>query len=321
MLGTFRLLLAAMVVTSHTGGNFGNTFLPGVAAVVVFFMISGYAITGLLQKRFPDTKSASSFYFERFIRLAPQYYFWLAIAFFFSLYLKLSQWSSINTNGFIPYGLFSYLTVVPLGLQAYLDPAFRVYTHSMAQAATLGIEITLYVCSPWILKNRKLSWGVALICLGIFASTALKLLPENIYTYYTSPGPMIFYLLGSFLYRKDWASLTIFTTAVIIILLLGMPQGFNKEFLVAVIIGLPILILLVRYPANKLDSALGDASYGVYLGHGVVIAIMTFYLGSEHPPAFRIAAIITSCFLGWISFYIVERPTVSYRRRLNTKIS
>jgi peptidoglycan/LPS O-acetylase OafA/YrhL len=267
MFGTLRLVLAAMVALSHIGGNFGNLW-NGVVAVVIFYMISGYAMTGLLQSRFPRTKAAPTFYLERIVRLAPQYYFWLVFALFTSLYLKWYPYS-LNMKDFIPYGIFAYFTVVPLGLQSYLG---SVNTLILPQATTLGIEITLYVFSPWILKSRKLSWIAAMICLGIFAATALEILPENIFTYFTSPGPMIFYLLGSFLYRKDWTSLGIFSVALISILLFGLPQRFNMEFLLGVIVGLPIMFGLMRFPPNKFDLALGDASYGLFLGHGVIFS-------------------------------------------------
>ena len=312
MFGTLRLILAAMVALSHIGGNFGNVW-NGVVAVVIFYMISGYAMTGLLRARFPKTNAAPTFYFERIVRLAPQYYFWLAFALFFSLYLKW-YWYSVDTKGFIPYGIFAYLTVVPLGLQSYFG---SVDALTLPQATTLGIEITLYVFSPWILKSRKLSWGAASACLGIFVATTVDILPPNIYTYFTSPGPMIFYLLGSFLYQKDWKSLGIFTTALITILLFGLPQRFNLEFLLGVIVGLPVMIVLTRFSANKIDSALGDASYGCFLGHGIVFVTMTHYLGvTEYTTSFRILATILACLMGWLAFYLVERPTVSFRRRL-----
>ena len=314
-MGAFRLLLAAMVVINHSGGTFNNTFLPGVAAVVVFFMISGYAITGLIQNRFPEADSAKFFFLERFVRLAPQYYFWLIISIYCSVYLQLPYYS-INLNGFYPYGIFSYISLIPLALQSYIDPSYRVYTHVMAQASTLAIEISFYILSPWVLKSRKLSWIAAVVGLCIFASTALKVLPENIYTYYTSPGPVIFFILGSFLYKKEWTSLLTFSTALVSILILGLPQGFNMEFLVGVLIGVPILIFLTKIPTNKFDQALGAASYGVYLSHVVVIAVLSLWLGNEHPPLFRVYAVIISIFVGGCSFYLIERPLIPFKRSL-----
>ncbi len=265
MLGTFRLILAASVALSHIGVNWGDIWIS-VIAVVIFYMISGYAMTGLILTRFSDQKRFSRFYLERVVRLAPQYYFWLAFAIITSVCLKWYPYE-INLAGFVPYGLFSYITVIPLGMQRYFGSVDALV---MPQATTLGIEISFYIISPWLLQSRKLSWIASLICLGVFLMTMLEILPANIFTYFKTPGPMIFYLLGSFLYKKDWLSLGAFTVALVAMLVIGLPQRFNMEFLLGLIIGLPIILFLIQFPANKLDSALGNASYGCYLGHGVV---------------------------------------------------
>lgn len=71
MIGTLRLLLAAMVATSHTIPS-PPQFQLGVPAVIVFFLLSGYAMrVELISKRFPRPEMARSFYLERFIHLAP----------------------------------------------------------------------------------------------------------------------------------------------------------------------------------------------------------------------------------------------------------
>lgn len=314
MFGMLRLVLEAMVALSHLGVTLDGLWI-GVIAVVIFYMISGYAMTGLLQSRFPREIDAPVFYIERIVRLVPQYYLWLAIALFSSLFLKIYPYE-INTQGFYPYGIFSYLMVWPLGLQRYIG---SVNALILPQATTLGIEITFYMLSPWILKNKIFSWGCALIGLSIFIGTAFSFLPENIYTYYTSPGPIVFYLLGSFVYQKKWIQMGILAIVLLIILVIGLPQRFNLEFMVGLITGLPLLIVLARFPSNNIDSAFGDASYGCFLAHGIVFFAMSnwFHMPiSEFTASLRIAAIVLSCLVGWISFYGVERPTIPFRRRI-----
>lgn len=260
MFGTLRLLLAAMVVASHVGVAPWGLWI-GVTAVIIFFLLSGYAMTGLLEKRFPETRFASTFYLERFVRLAPQYYFWLALSLFLLLCFK---WQPLKMASFVPYDLLAYLAVVPLGLQRYLG---SVDTLVMPQASTLGIEITLYAFSPWILKSRQLSWIAGLLCLSVFGATAIDLLPANIYTYYTSPAPMIYFLLGSFLYKKDWISMAVFASALVAILCYGLPQRFNVEFLVGIVVGLPLLSCYLLVMQTSSTAPLGtrpmDVSWGI----------------------------------------------------------
>jgi peptidoglycan/LPS O-acetylase OafA/YrhL len=313
--GTLRLVLAAMVAASHLGINLPDIWL-GVVAVVVFFMLSGFAMTGLLYERFDGPQFSPNFYLERFIRLAPQYYLWLGIASILALFL---QWNSVKMEGFLPYGLLAYLTVIPLGLQQYLGP---VDTLILPQATTLGIEITLYIFSPWILKNRLLSWAIATLCLAIFLATALGALSSNTYTYYNAPAPMIFYLLGSFIYKRDWQSMSFFSAALLGILLLGLPQRFNPEFISGLTLGIPLLVVLASYKSSRTDTALGNASYGCFLGHSVVFVVTKHITGTQILPlSVKLFAIAVACVIGYLSFLLVEKPTVPWRKRLRSSTS
>lgn len=313
MLGMLRLLLAAMVAISHIGGNIGE-FWIGVWAVTIFYIISGYAMTGLLSKRFAQGEAAYSFYLERIVRLAPQYYFWLILAAVFALILKWYPYE-LNMQTFWPYGFFAYLTVVPLGLQRYLG---SVETLLLPQVTTLGIEITLYILSPWILKSLKLSWLSAILSLGFFGATIINILPSNIYTYYTSPGPMVFYIMGSFLYRKKWVSLGLLTVIFIFILSQSLLSHFEIEFLLGVCIGLPLIAFLIRFKPNKIDSAFGDASYGCFLGHGIVFFTLTHFFGEIDNAIYRVIATLLACLAGWLSFYVIEKPTLPFRRQIKS---
>ncbi len=73
MLGTFRLFLAMLVASSHTGLSLAG-LNPGVMAVVGFYLISGYVTAGLMARHYSDPSQVSSFYLDRAIRLLPQYF-------------------------------------------------------------------------------------------------------------------------------------------------------------------------------------------------------------------------------------------------------
>jgi len=85
MFGTLRFFLALTVVAYHIGYHPMGLYI-GVSAVMVFYMVSGYVMSALYTNRFVTVKNARYFYMERIIRIAPQYYFYLSIAFF--LYYK-----------------------------------------------------------------------------------------------------------------------------------------------------------------------------------------------------------------------------------------
>ena len=314
MLGGFRAILAAVVVAFHLGVHPFGVWM-GVSAVTMFYLISGYAMTGLLESRFPSPRYALRFYAERFVRLAPQYYLWMAL-------LAVAQFAFVPTkldmSNWMPYGMVAYLTVLPMGLQAYLG---TVKTWLNPNVTTLGIECCLYVLSPWVLRSYALSIVAAVAGFGIFVAAEAGAFDFNTYTYYTFPGPLIFYMLGSFAYRKRWIAFGVFAIALVVLLLRRWQSHFNQEYLVVMLLGLPVFLMLVRLPANKIDSALGDASYGCYLGHEMVIGL---WKGLFDTPTSGLAIAATTVFslaYGYLTFWLVERPTIPFRRRIRGRAS
>lgn len=319
-MGTFRLILALMVVHTHLSQKVLNEYLAGVSAVTVFFILSGYAMTGLIQQRFLTPNGFLLFYYERAVRLAPLYYFWLIISFFFALYVRLPFFSTPD-EGINYYGLFSYLTIIPLGLQQYFGSSTA---HVMGQAASLGIEIIMLILAPFILTNKFFSRVAAIICLCVFIATSIEILPKNIYIYYNFPGPMMFFLLGNFLFKKDWNSLVFFTTTLTIILiapsLIYQPkQGYNLELLVGILVGLPTIFLLSKLKFSKYDYILGNMSYGCFLGHGIIIGCLKYYTNFSINLASVIITMFLSAFAGYLSFYLIERKTIKFRRNIHKK--
>jgi peptidoglycan/LPS O-acetylase OafA/YrhL len=314
MLGGFRAILAAAVVAFHLGVHPFGVWM-GVSAVSMFYLISGYAMTGLLESRFPSPRYALRFYAERFVRLAPQYYLWMTL-------LALAQFAFVPTkldmSNWMPYGLVAYLTVLPMGLQAYLGP---VKTWLNPGVTTLGIECCLYVFSPWVLRSYALSIVAAIAGLGIFVAADAGFIDFNTYTYYTFPGPLIFYMLGSFAYRKRWIAFSVFATALVVLLLRRWQAHFNQEYLAVMLLGVPVFLMLARLPANKIDSALGDASYGCYLGHGMSIKLFTCLFGMPTSGPAIAAVTVLSLIYGYLAFWLVERPTIPFRRRIRGRAS
>lgn len=160
---------------------------------------------------------------------------------------------------------------------------------------------------------------MGLACLGLFVATKYKMLPQATYTYYSSPGPLPLFLLGSFLYRRDWLLLSILTAATLVTLWIGLGNLFNKELMIGVVCGLPAIALLSRLKTNSLDSALGNASYGCYLSHVMFFIVLKHVLGEPmgtYSPVFRVTAIGLACLGGYLGYLLVEKPTVPFRRRL-----
>ncbi|MDN7904913.1 hypothetical protein QZM18_12425 [Burkholderia diffusa] len=70
VMGTFRLLLALLVVASHTGVTV-NGHNPGIFAVVSFFLMSGYVTTALVENYYASVQQLPMFALDRALRLFP----------------------------------------------------------------------------------------------------------------------------------------------------------------------------------------------------------------------------------------------------------
>ena len=73
-----------------------------------------------------------------------------------------------------------------------------------------------------------------------------------------------------------------------------------------------------RLPPLKL---LGDASYSIYLSHGLVLSILVAALaGGALTPAGVVAGIVIATGCGLLSYWLLERPLLSLmRRRLHAR--
>src|SRR5438105_15163327 len=78
-MGTLRLVLAVLVLLSHADVRVAG-YNPGVVAVVVFYLISGYVMAGLIRSHYAAPGRIVGFYADRALRIYPQYLFYAGAA-------------------------------------------------------------------------------------------------------------------------------------------------------------------------------------------------------------------------------------------------
>ena len=117
MIGLFKFILSLLVIASHTGFYIQvpgiNWFNQGISAVIPFFIMSGYFTSLVLDKKYKLEKSPLKrgadkrsfvgvcyrFYKDRFLKIAPQYYLYAILGFFFILLIQPGN-ITINFSGF-----------------------------------------------------------------------------------------------------------------------------------------------------------------------------------------------------------------------------
>jgi peptidoglycan/LPS O-acetylase OafA/YrhL len=132
------------------------------------------------------------------------------------------------------------------------------------------------------------------------------------------------FLLGSFLYesRRKGRIALLFTYCISLAAFFwvlrdsAFVRPYNFEVLIGILVGLPIVTFVVRLPSHPVDTTLGNISYGVFLNHFLLIWIfqaLQFKLDSVEKVTGLIAMSIV---LGWLSYTVVEKPILRFRREL-----
>lgn len=317
MLGSFRLILALLVALSHADFRMGGLNL-GVFAVVCFYLISGYVMTGLLRAHYVAWRDIPAFYADRGLRLLPQY-FALAL-----LTLLWFSWSHKNT-AFLQHSpgsmeLLANFLVVPLN--------YFMFNHAdqftlIPPAWSLGAEIQFYLLMPLILLLR-VRWLVLVGSLLVFASAAWGMIHTDYYGYRLLPGVLLFFMLGSYLYdyRERPVQRKIVCIAALLAILIGvavltysghLQLPYNRETLLGAGIGIPALYILGRLPQRGWDNRLGDLSYGVFLNH---FLLQWSLIGLPQSVAAWILYIASSLALSYLTQRLIERPVLQWRKKL-----
>lgn len=314
-MGTLRLVLALLVLYSHTGtAPYG--YNTGVFAVVGFFLLSGFVMTALWRKHYGRPGRAPLFYVDRALRLYPQYLVWLVVALACNFAIGTGEAIAGPPRAapvvlnllIVPNGFWFWLT--PDGL--YLPPTW-----------SLGLEACFYLVVPFVLGPR--ARAVALVL-----SAAFFLLPygqaldSDIWGYRLLPGTLFMFLAGSALFDARDGGVPVLAVAVWTFAVGLMAGTFNppaphvpylREELAGLIVFLPLVWALRRQPGGVVDRVAGDLSYGVFLNHIVLVWLLRWAGVRHFGPRACLILVAASLALSAISHRWVEAPVLRLRHR------
>jgi peptidoglycan/LPS O-acetylase OafA/YrhL len=329
-LNAFRLMLASLVVVSHSwllSGSGRQPELGGVAlgtwAVIGFFGLSGFLIT---RSRL-SSRSATSYYRNRALRIVPGFLACiLVIAFVLApVSLLLDGGGSYSLTS-----AFSYvLTNLPF------SPQFAA--QKGIETTLLGLPVTGYWNGPlwtlfWeaccyllvgvivsVVSRRWLSWAIGVL----FASATIfvVLTTADVLTlnaWLTPTGPLFAaFFAGSLAYLLrgkidvSWPFILACVLAIGAAVLVGYAGAF---------VALPLVILMIRLgdviPLQRAGSRY-DISYGIYIyGWPVqqLIAVVAFGTGLS-VGLFVALSLLLTLPLAVLSSALVERPALRLKSR------
>ncbi len=311
-------MLAIAVALSHMGVTFRGGHNPGTVAVISFFLISGFVMTGLVRSHYSEYRKVPMYYLDRMARIFPQYLFFLGLtAAGYFLFNISSHWlTSVSAAC-----MLANVLVVPLDFYMY-SPAIAGCTF-IPQAWSLGLELTFYFLFPFILIGRRRDlWFVSSLLVWFVA--AYGAIDTDVWGYRLLPGTLFVFLLGSYIY--DFRRPSPRHPAVLLFLLMlvsaivfresgKLDLPYSYEVLVGLFIGVPALFLLAQCRRSDWDDWLGNLSYGIFLCHFLVIWISDL-LGVPRDMGGRMLMITACVALAYLGYVAIEQPVVRWRRGL-----
>jgi len=325
-----RAIAVLAVVIFHA---WPSSLPGGFTGVDIFFVISGYLITGhLMSKPNFDRKDLVNFWVRRIRRIFPALIFMLSVTFLVGWALYLPE-DFMNLGFGVFAGGISAANLVFLAVsEGYFDSSEQI--QPMLHLWSLGIEEQFYFLLPILIllikpKNQNQIW----IVLAIFAATSLML---SVYFSDLNPTFAFYSPLTRFWELLIGAGLFWFTTRKIreepkstkaIVGVLGVGLIFSGFFLIddtSTFPGAMALIPTLGAAAliyagdnfkplslplkSRLLVFVGNISYSLYLWHWVFLTFPENLAGRPLSFVEKILAILAAITLATISTFLVEKP-------------
>lgn len=319
-MGVMRLALALAVLLSHAGLRVQG-LNPGVTAVIGFYLISGYVMTGLIQRHFATPTHIPAFYVDRLLRIMPQYLVYAGATLVW--FLVTGTHTAFLARSLGVADLLNNLAVVPLNF--YMFTGADQFT-LIPPAWSLGAELQFYLLAPCMVLWPRLGLVLAVASLGVHAAAVIGRLHTDWFGYRLLAGVLWVFGAGMLLFvlQRSRPALAFLMAAAaplvaLAIYLLLRHDGlhavpYNREVLIGWGFGLPLLHWLSRRRGGRLDTLAGDVSYGVFLNHFLLLWLL-FPASGLSPAQFTLLA-IASILLAGFTQTVFERPALAWRRRL-----
>lgn len=323
-----RAYAVIAVVIFHFG------FLPnGFLGVDVFFVISGYLITGIIYHKLLENQfSLKDFYIRRTKRIIPLVLFTCLFSIICGVLFMLPDDLENLAQSVVATNLFNNNTLQVLTTKDYWNIVneFKPLMHTWS----LAIEEQFYLFYPFLflgIAKIRIKLILPILILLTLASTALFFSPfQDFYKFYLLPfrffelsiGGIAAILLNKKIINHQLSIIPFFT----LIAILSFKMEFiNPDLLLFLTVLITTLILISANKNNTLTSFLlenkliifiGKLSFSIYMWHQILLAFGRYLLFPEMQlSSYTIVLIFTTIF-SISSYYLIEQP---FRFKLKTK--
>lgn len=351
-LDILRSIAIFMVLTRHTYIN-DYLFKIGWAGVDLFFVLSGFLVSGLIFKEYQNKSSFSikNFLIRRGLKIYPLFYVFIATS---SIFMLLGKF----LIGYQKTDIWIKLLSEVLFLQNYI-PSLWAHTWSLAveEHFYLILASSLYIIIKSSVKD-KINWILSFLVLFTVAISVTRILVvtntfeegsnylyKHFYPSHYRMDSLMFGAILSFFYtfkKKHIDKFLSISFLNVLALITGITltisvlnQESTSKFMMSygltlLYIGFGIVLLSSLYfkintqnilitKANQLFIFIGKHSYGIYLFHMFMPSIFDNINFEIHFQIKFILSIGVSIIAGVLMTSLIEVPVLKYRDRVFPK--
>jgi peptidoglycan/LPS O-acetylase OafA/YrhL len=355
-MGSLRTLFALSVVLGHSPWHGGILFVGAPNAVQLFYMTSGFVIAHVLAT-VPAYGDVRTFYASRILRLYPAYFAVAALA------LAWEFAADDRVSGALraaPAAAAAFLAVVNATLVGQDWTLFMAVRNGdwvltgdfyasevplwkgllVPQAWTLGLELVFYAMAPFLVRRRGLLITLFVASLAARAAAiAAGFGGRDPWTYRFFPFELALFLAGVLSYQLLLPAWRRVVAAASRHWIPGLATGALLAGCAAYAFipgepGIKAAVLFLAYAAfmplaflfqqrSRVDDALGDLSYPLYLVHFLVVGMATraFDQAGLGNDWIRLSIYLAACLAAALALHhFVVRPVERWRTALRQRV-
>jgi len=325
--------IAILLVLIHNTDAFPSLHLEAISTygwmgVDLFFVLSGFLITGILLEAKQSKSYFKNFYARRCLRIWPLYYSLLIFMFLIVPHLHPSDAHDIFERSF-PWWAY------PLFLQNFLVAVPAEAAGALGVTWSLAIEEQFYLIWPLVVRYFSAAQIKRIAMFVILASPLLRLFlvghHVNIYSNFfcrldgLMAGALLAVLLRTKIFEPSryvklaWAS---FLIAACLGILADNHQVRWIAFSMTSLASVSLVYVALFSPGkwvqslfrNRFLTCTGIISYGLYLLHKIPLDVAKEVHADRRPFLSIFMILVSSYVLAAISYVLLEKPFLKLKR-------